>query len=369
MRTISMMMLLSLFASGLCMAQTTNTVSTCNDSLMPALKQMKHRIVFEKFVGDNFEIMVMNADGSNMKNLTNTPNVNEVYPQCSPDGKLIAFEACDRTSEAAYRIEVFNADGSGRRTIADPGRQMAWSADGSRLVYSVPIRGAKSYAQNDSLSFYDMKTGAVTRWADGKTTITFVGLDGTETKYPVSAVRNIINPTWSKDGKWILSTMVSTMNISQTIPAIEVDGDRVVDFIHQANETTGNLLGCRPCISPDGKWVAWAIADVKIFAWIGIAPIDMDAAVPKCDLKQLVNLVGDVGSKELYHADWSPDGRYIAYSYGPRGRFMKGALYVPGSVAKGWDLCIVDTQNPDVYTKITNDGISNKEPDWLVSAE
>ncbi|MCE5230635.1 hypothetical protein LLG95_13725 [bacterium] len=370
-KTAAWMFVMFTLACALCQAQAikgnydARNVSVANDSLMPALKQVKDRIVFESHRNGSFEIMVMNADGSGMKNLTNTPDINELFPQCSPDGNMIAFEACANTTEATYRVEIMNADGTGRRTIAEPARQMAWSPDGSKLAFSVQTGNRRSYAENKDLSFYDMKSGKITRWADGKTTVTFVALDGTEKKYPVKDVIHVLNPTWSKDGKWILCSYGSTMGISQTIVAIEVDGDRVVDFIHQGNEVSGKILGCRPCVSPDGKMVTWAVADVKKFAWIDMAPIDWAGAFPKCDLTKKIDLVGDAAPIELYHADWSPDGRYVAFSRGPRGGFMKMALYAPGAVAKDWDICIVDTKNPGVYTKLTNDGMSNKEPDWL----
>ena len=40
---------------------------------------------------ENWEIFMRNADGSNPVNLTNTPDVDEMYPHVSPDGTKICF--------------------------------------------------------------------------------------------------------------------------------------------------------------------------------------------------------------------------------------------------------------------------------------
>jgi hypothetical protein len=40
---------------------------------------------------ENWEIFLRNADGSNPVNLTNTPDVDEMYPHVSPDGTKICF--------------------------------------------------------------------------------------------------------------------------------------------------------------------------------------------------------------------------------------------------------------------------------------
>jgi Tol biopolymer transport system component len=69
---------------------------------------------------------------------------------------------------------------------------------------------------------------------------------------------------------------------------------------------------------------------------------------------------------ELYHADWSPDGRFIAFSHGcKKPNKMEPAHYIVGQEAPGWDICVVDVENPGTYVTITSDGLSNKEPDWV----
>ena len=55
------------------------------------LGKIRHKIVYESFQDNNWEIMMVNADGSNPVNLTHTPEVNELYPHVSPDGKKICF--------------------------------------------------------------------------------------------------------------------------------------------------------------------------------------------------------------------------------------------------------------------------------------
>ena len=51
----------------------------------------RREIAFTRFDGNDFEIYVMNADGSDQVNLTNDPDGQDVAPSWSPDSTRIAF--------------------------------------------------------------------------------------------------------------------------------------------------------------------------------------------------------------------------------------------------------------------------------------
>ena len=59
------------------------------------LKEVTFKIVYETYREtegrQNWELYLMNADGSNPINLTNTPDLDEMYPHVSPDGTKICF--------------------------------------------------------------------------------------------------------------------------------------------------------------------------------------------------------------------------------------------------------------------------------------
>ena len=57
---------------------------------------------------------------------------------------------------------------------------------------------------------------------------------------------------------------------------------------------------------------------------------------------------------EIYHTDWSPDGKYVAFSYGPEADEMGGGL------APGWNICISDLSGK--WVQITTDGNTTKSP-------
>src|SRR5207248_1063601 len=95
------------------------------------------QIVFRKIIGEeNSEVYLANADGSNLRNLTNNPFF-DGWPAWSPDGKQIAF-ASNRRGHG-YQIFVMNADGSGAKLVANTeGRGTAprWSPEGKAIYFT-----------------------------------------------------------------------------------------------------------------------------------------------------------------------------------------------------------------------------------------
>jgi eukaryotic-like serine/threonine-protein kinase len=81
------------------------------------------------------DIVVFNRDGSNWRDLTNDQSFDR-YPRWSPDGKRIAFTS-DRNG--SYEIWVMDADATNLRQISfdSPGgsAMSIWSADGTQLLF------------------------------------------------------------------------------------------------------------------------------------------------------------------------------------------------------------------------------------------
>src|SRR6266568_3163432 len=71
--------------------------------LRAELKSYRHKIVYETNRDGNFELYLCNADGSNPVNLTNTKDIDELYPKPAPDGTKICFVADEGTGDAKVR--------------------------------------------------------------------------------------------------------------------------------------------------------------------------------------------------------------------------------------------------------------------------
>ena len=107
-----------------------------DESVLQELRAYPHKIVFEAYADDNWELFQMNADGTGVQNLTNTPDRHEMYPQTSPDGQQIAF-LCDElvAGQTVRSVEMMNLDASQRRLICDQARQPCWSPDGKQIAF------------------------------------------------------------------------------------------------------------------------------------------------------------------------------------------------------------------------------------------
>ena len=92
------------------------------------------RIAFASDRDGDYEIFVMNADGTDVRQLTSNED-DEMFPAWSPDGNRIAFMS-NRGGE--FNIFVMNADGGAVRQLTDnddDDRFPAWSPDGTLIAF------------------------------------------------------------------------------------------------------------------------------------------------------------------------------------------------------------------------------------------
>jgi Tol biopolymer transport system component len=97
----------------------------------------------------NYEIFVMDSDGTNVRRLTDSPG-DDGWPSWSPDGKKILFSSirddcaysdapdCKTTGDIGpyHTLYVMNADGSDQTLVSDAFGQIAdWSPDGRFIVF------------------------------------------------------------------------------------------------------------------------------------------------------------------------------------------------------------------------------------------
>jgi len=293
------------------------------------LSAIKYRLVYETFDNNSFDLCIINADGTGKKKITDTPSIHEMYPHVSPDGKKISYlEDTGSGRDRKRDLYVMNIDGSGRILVSKDSREQCWSPDG-RFIAFVKSESSRRFSleswSTKGLFFYDMKTGNIR-------------------EHPNKTLMHLYALCWSPDGKYITATVLGGMGFRHTSIGIDVSGSRYFQL---------NVTGCRPEFSPDGNRIGWGRTDREFT----IAAVNMNRPVPVAE-KDKIPFLSVAKGYEVYHLDWSPDGKYIAFSFGP-----DGEQHV-GGTAKGWNICIAEIATGK-WAYVTTDGNQNKEPDWV----
>jgi Tol biopolymer transport system component/putative hemolysin len=184
------------------------------------------RIVYTAFGLTTSDIWVMNADGSDPVNLTDTPDVDEGFPAWSPDGMHIAYTT---GRDGNNEIYVMTADGTNpSRWTDNPADDFApaWSPDGTMIAFvSDRDREAGIY----DLYLMDVVSTAVTRLTDDE------AID--------------YSPAWSPDGTRI--AFRSHHDGPADIYVINIDGTGLT------NLTNNPADDWAPAWSPDGSLIAF----------------------------------------------------------------------------------------------------------------
>jgi TolB protein len=198
------------------------------------------QILFDRGSEGEGEVVLMNADGSDLHVITSNPRLVYNGPVWSPDGTLIAFISGDAN------VDIMDADGSNVRRVLDnapdcsPGNGVSWSPDSTRLVYVLecdPEKGRQS------------------------TAIEVIGVDGNGRKVligpieviPTNSAAGYSEPAWSPDGAHIL--FVETQDVAS--------GVRSQIYVMNANGSNIQRLtpdqgdDWSPVWSPDGTRIAF----------------------------------------------------------------------------------------------------------------
>ena len=99
-----------------------------------------------------------------------------------------------------------------------------------------------------------------------------------------------------------------------------------------------------------------------------MAVLPLHAATITTAAAKVVNTRDVVASQKpiaVYHMDWSPDGKYVAFSRGEAKKRLGPHPAIIGAKADGWNICVADASQKDRWIPITTDGLCNKEPDWV----
>ena len=92
---------------------------------------------------------------------------------------------------------------------------------------------------------------------------------------------------------------------------------------------------------------------------------ELDFSGPQPKVVNARDVVTSQQPMKVYHIDWSPDGKYVAYSRGPAKKRLGLIPEIVGVRAEGWDIYVADPAVTNRVLQITTDGHCNKEPDWV----
>jgi Tol biopolymer transport system component len=205
------------------------------------------------------DLYLINADGTGLKQLTQTPEVDERVPRVSPDGKMFTYNYGD------YVVEV-----STLKTRELYGGYV-WSPD-SRETIDCGKMG---------ITYQSVETGKKTRTT------------------PVARKLDIVDLT--PDGKWFIFELRDYQGCQYTIDFLPAAGGEIRKLPnHPIREGE-----CHPAFSPDGKWLCWNAGG-------SLAIRKFDPALPEGTDDKVVTLPRErIGQDPC--GRWSHCGRYLAY--------------------------------------------------------
>lgn len=234
------------------------------------------RIVYSSVASGNWDLWIMDADGSNQKQLTYDSRSNR-YPTVSPDGRYIAF-VTDRSD--TDQIWIMNSDGSNSKQLTgvDGDTLPSFTPDGQWVIYTSVAAGKPS-------------TWKVPTAGGSPTQVTTMQTPGA-----------VISP----DGKLLASSYWNEQANPQRweIALISFTDGKIIKTLEAPPTAFISEGSITLRWTPDGR--ALAFMDNRGVSNIWLLPIDDSAP------KQLTNFKTD----RIFWFGLSPDGKQVACARG-----------------------------------------------------
>ena len=226
-----------------------------------------------------FEIYSVPLDGERIFQLTDAKE-RSVWPRWSPDARQLAFLR-DRGGDERFDIWLVDRDGEHERNLTnEPGvmhRDIAWSPDGTKLVYTANA-GGKSFA----IHVVDLATGAKRAITDGS--------------------RDDMQPRWSPDGTLLVfwSRRETTRTNADLFVVASTGGETTRLETREGKD--GESID--PQWSPDGTRISFT-TDTRGRQEIALA------SYAEREVRRVEHMTDSIHDE--YGAVWRPDGRALAY--------------------------------------------------------
>ena len=226
------------------------------------------RILFASDRDGDQEIYVMNGDGTNQVNLSNSAAGADRRPAGSPDGTQIAFSSNRDGNEEIY---VMDEDGSNQVNLSNDAsldRGPVWSPDGTQIAFT------------------SSRGGSMDIWV--------MDADGSNPQNLSNNLAADAQPSWSPDGSMIAFISDRHVGNNQQVYVMNADGSGV-----QRISNTAFTEG-EPSWSPDGLNIVFHTDNGNLEVFV----MSANGANPQ-------NLTANAASDDK--PDWSPDGNSILF--------------------------------------------------------
>ncbi len=340
-RQAAVVIVLLLFVGGIFVAR---SLIPSRDSQQGAIGQTSKtgEIAFASDQSGVFQIYTVNADGSGLRQLTHSDKP-DLDPVWSPDGRRIAYTQAEYTippgvpippgASPLMSVYIMNADGSNARDLTPTPakvsfRTLSWSPDSKHLAVDCPLNG--NDIGSNQICVLNVDEPGMRRigppgilmsspsWSPNGRWIAAIGSESTFTPYELYLLspdgndshrlsNDVASPlgfAWSPDG--------SRIAIVQGRPAGSTNYGKItvvnIDGSGQHDLNVGDVFSNDLAWSPDGSRILFRAA-ISGTAQAGVDVVNADGT----GLREIVPK--EVG---VISVSWSQDGQAVAYTRNTR---------------------------------------------------
>ena len=265
----------------------------------------------------------------------------------SPGGTRLAFL---RRSDGKSALVVRDVAGGSTKVLTENAalmRELAWSPDGTRLAFQMRIdeplpdwlglpeipQGAKWSPPVKVTERLVYRHDSYGEWPEGGFHVFVASADGSSAPRQVTSgvwwngMPHLVMPglTWSADGAEVLFTGTRNPDWDRAPSDIDIHAARIADSTVRQVTSHPGMVG-RPTPSPDGRWLAYTVADEGRFSFrrrcLHVAAAS--GAEPRVLTADLDRSVDEVA--------WSADGASLLVTYDAEGRREIARVSLKGEV-------------------------------------